>query len=245
MYTIRRVNSRIYRMKSFNSKWCKRQGGSLKSAREGRSALFIMIKLKRGILISVRRSDLQLLLKLSWAPRITKAQTMEDLWCIKVIKTPILVFLRVLWIIFRSTSYLLVSLQHQVKMEVVGVGTLLSTKWWCKETFRCCNNNSKSCFPRSFRFNCRISHFKITLSIHCHLLTNLVSSLLWFSLAALSLGMVAWINKSSSISSTPLPIETAGAQPPPILLSIISSINLSKLLHLSPTKSRRENHQDP
>ena len=233
MYTIRRVNSRIHRMKSFSSKRCKRQGGSLKSAREGRNALFIMIKLKRGILISVRRSDLQLLLKLSWTPKIsfvlvTKAQTMEDLWCIKVIKTPILVVLRVLWIIFRSISYLLVSLQHQVKMEVVAVETLLSTKWWCKETFRCCNNNSKSCFPRSFRFNCRISHFKITLSIHCHLMTNLVSSLLWFSQAALSLGIMAWINKSSSITSTTLPIETAGAQPPPILLSIISSINLSK-----------------
>ena len=154
---------------------------------------------------------------------------MEDLWCTKVIKTPILVVLRVLWIIFRSISYLLVSLQHQAKMEVVAVETLPSTKWWCKETFRCCNNSSKSCFPLSFRFNCRISHFKTTLSIRFHLMTNLVSnSLLWFSQAASSLGMLAWINKSSSISSTPLPIETAGAQPPPILLSIISSINLSK-----------------
>ena len=232
MCTIRKGHSRMLKMRRLSSnRWCR--GGSLRSAREGRSALFIMIKLKREIQISVSRSNLHLLFKLSLMPRaslvsVTRVRMMEALWCTKVIKTPISVVLRVLWTIFRSLitiNYLWVSLQHQVKMEVVAVETLLSTKWWCKEIFRCFNNSSKSCFLRSFRFNCRISIFKTTtLLISFLLITKLVSN----SQAPLFQDLSPWINKSFSINSTPLPIETAGVQPPPTLLSIFSSTNLSK-----------------
>lgn len=237
MYTIRRGNSRMQRMrKSSSSRWCR--GGSLRSAREGRSALFIMIKLKREILIKVLHSDLPLLFKLSLTPRaslvsVTRVQTMEDLWCTKVIITLISVVLRVLWTIFRSLitiNYLLVSLQHLVKMEVVVAEMQLSIKWWCKEIFRCCNNSSKYCFPHSFQLNCRISIFKTTaLLISFLLITKLVTNnLLSFSQAPLFRGHSQWINKFITISSIQLLIETAGVPPPPTLLSIFSSINLSK-----------------
>jgi hypothetical protein len=83
MYTIRRGNSLMQRMRKLSSsRWCR--GGSLRSAREGRSALFIMIKLKREILIKVLHSDHPLLFKLSLTPRVslvsvTRVQTMDYL----------------------------------------------------------------------------------------------------------------------------------------------------------------------
>jgi hypothetical protein len=83
MYTIRRDNSWKQRMRKLSrSRWYRE--GSLRSAREGISALFIMIKLKREILIKVHHSDLPLLFKLSLTPipssvSVTRVQTMEDL----------------------------------------------------------------------------------------------------------------------------------------------------------------------
>ena len=65
-----------------SSRWYRE--GSLRSAREAISALFIMIKLKREILIKVHHSDLPLMFKLSLTPipssvSVTRVQTMEDL----------------------------------------------------------------------------------------------------------------------------------------------------------------------
>jgi hypothetical protein len=79
MYTIRKV-SLMHRLRIFSNR--QYIGGSPKNAREEISALFIMIKLKREIQISVRRSDLPLLCKLSLTPKaslvmVTKVQMME------------------------------------------------------------------------------------------------------------------------------------------------------------------------
>jgi hypothetical protein len=60
-----------------SNRWCR--GVSLRSAREGRSALFIMIKLKREIQISVSRSNLQLLFKLSLTPRASLVKPLRTL----------------------------------------------------------------------------------------------------------------------------------------------------------------------
>lgn len=191
-----------------------------------------MIKLKREIQISVRRSDLPLLCKLSLTPKaslvmVTKVQMMEAIWFIRVIRTHNLAVLRVLCTIFKSLitiNYLLVSLRHQAKMEVVAVETLLLMKWWCKEISRCCNNSSKSCFRHFSRFNYRISIFRTTPSlIHFLLIINLVTN----SLAALIQVLSQLINKFP-INSTTLLRETAGVRPPLIILSISSSINLFK-----------------
>ena len=189
MSTIRKSSLIVKMEKLFSSsKRSKKRGGSPKSAKEVRSALFIMIKLKREIQICVSRSNLQLLFKLSLTPRaclvsVTRVRMTEHSWCIKVTKTPILAVHRVPLIIFIRTitiSYRLVSHRHQAKMEVAAAEMLLSTKWWCKETFRCFNNNSKYCSPRSSLSSCKNSIFKITWYNLCLCHSSLVSNLRWF-----------------------------------------------------------------
>ena len=190
MSTIRKSSLIVKTGKLFSSsKRSKKRGGSPKSAKEVRSALFIMIKLKRGIRISLPHSGLQRLFKVLSVQTtnlvlLTRVRMTERSWCIKVSKTPILAVHRVPLIIFirtTSISYLLVSHRHQAKMEVAAAEMLLSMKWWCKETFRCFNNNSKYCSPRSSLSSCKNSIFKITWYNLCLCHSSLVSNnLRWF-----------------------------------------------------------------
>jgi hypothetical protein len=147
--------------KKWKKRWLKNREENLRSAKGVTSALFITTRHKKGILTRasplahLHLHNLFLTHSLNKKISLTKVWTKVASWCIKV-KTCLIISDRIALskicsiIIHPSESF-----QPQVKMEVVGAEMLQSTKWWCKEIYRCFSNSSKYCFPNSSRLNSR------------------------------------------------------------------------------------------
>ena len=147
--------------KEWKKRWLMKGEENLRSAKGVKSALFITTILKKGILTRasplahLHLHNLFLTHSLNKKISLTKVWTKEASWCIKVktcliISDPIALSKICSIIIYLSESF-----QPQVKMEVVGAEMLQSTKWWCKEIYRCFSNSSKYCFPNSSRLYSR------------------------------------------------------------------------------------------